>query len=100
MTRPGDSRAAPPKDAPSMFERARIACERAAFEEALTWFQRASAAGHTRSFYWMAKLYWRGQGVRPNLRMAELLLQQGAAQKDPACCRAVRLLGWQRRRRR
>jgi len=68
-------------------------------QEALTWFQRASTHGHARSLYWMAKLYWRGQGVQPNQRMAELLLQQASAGKDPGARRVVRFLGWSRRKR-
>jgi hypothetical protein len=88
------------KDPRAMFDLGQIACGQGLYEEALTWFQRASAAGHARSFYCMAKLYWRGQGVRPNVRMAELLLQQGSAAKDPAARRVLRFLSWQRRKRR
>jgi TPR repeat protein len=84
----------------AQFDQGRIACAEGRFEQALVNFQRASAAGHARSFYWMAKLYWRGQGVRQNVRMAELVLQQGAAQNDPAARRALRLLAWWRRKRR
>jgi TPR repeat protein len=87
-------------DARAMFSRGQMACSEGRYEEALTCFQRASEAGHARALYWMAKLYWRGQGIRKNLRMAEVLLQQGAARSDPAARRALRLLSWQRRKRR
>jgi TPR repeat protein len=92
-------KAAAQKEPRAMFSLGQIACREGVIDEALVWLQRASTAGHARSFYLLAKLYWRGHGVRQNVRMAELLLQQGAAQKDPACRRAVRLLGWQRRKR-
>jgi TPR repeat protein len=70
------------------------------FEEAMTCFQRASDQGHGRSSYWMARLYWRGQGVRRNIRMAEILLQQATAKKDPLAGRVLRFLAWSRRKRR
>jgi TPR repeat protein len=88
------------KDARAMFSLGQLACVQGRPDEALPWFQRASSEGHARSFYCMARLYWRGQGVRPNLRMAELLLQQAAARKDPAAQRVLRLLAWWRRKRR
>src|SRR5688572_19411538 len=78
------------KDPRAMFELGQIARAQGLHEEALTWFQRASTAGHARSLCWMAKLYWRGQGVRQNPRMAELLLQQASAQKDRLAGRVLR----------
>jgi len=88
------------KEPRAMFSLGQIACTEGLYEEALTWFQRASKEGHARSLYWMAKLYWRGQGVGRNQRMAELLLQQASAAKDPEARRVLRFLSWQRRKRR
>jgi TPR repeat protein len=88
------------KDPLAMFSMGQIACAQGLYEEALVWFQRASKAGHAHSLYLMAKLYWRGHGVRPNVRMAELLLQQASAAKDPEARRVLRFLSWQRRKRR
>jgi TPR repeat protein len=68
--------------------------------KAIALFQRASAAGHTRSLCWMARLYSRGEGLQQSCRMAELLLQQAAAQNDPAARRLLRYMAWKRRKRR
>jgi TPR repeat protein len=67
---------------------------------ALTLFQKASAQGHVPSLCWMARLYARGHGVAQNCRMAELLLQQAAAQNDRAARRLLRYMGWKRLKRR
>jgi TPR repeat protein len=68
--------------------------------KAIHLFQRASAAGHVRSLRWMARLYARGEGVQQSCRMAELLLQQAAAQNDPAARRLLRYMSWKRIKRR
>jgi TPR repeat protein len=67
--------------------------------KAVLLFQRAAAAGHPRSLCWMARLYARGAGVQQSCRMAELLLQQAAAQRDPAARRLLRYMTWKRLKR-
>jgi TPR repeat protein len=68
--------------------------------KAIALFQRASSQGHSRSLCWMARLYARGAGVQQSCRMAELLLQQAAAQHDPGARRLLRLMNWKRLKRR
>jgi TPR repeat protein len=68
--------------------------------KAITLFQRAAAEGHARSFCWMARLYARGEGVQQSCRMAELLLQQAAAQNDLAARRLLRYMKWRKVKRR
>jgi TPR repeat protein len=86
--------------AENIYKQARAALAAGEATKALTLFHRASAAGHTRSLCWMARLYSRGEGVQQSCRMAELLLQQAAARKDPAARRLLRYMGWKRLKRR
>jgi TPR repeat protein len=83
-----------------LYQHAREALAAGEPSRALALFQRASAAGHPRSLCWMARLYAHGTGVQQNCRMAELLLQQAAAQNDPAARRLLRYMSWKRTRRR
>jgi TPR repeat protein len=68
--------------------------------KAIVLFQRASARGHPESLRWMARLYARGEGVQQSCRMAELLLQQAAAQHDRVARRLLRYMSWKRLKRR
>lgn len=87
------------KEPRAMFSLGQIAYEEGNFEEAREWFQSAKEKGHARSTYWIAKLYWRGQGVPQDRRTAEVLIQEAAGQKDPEARRVLRFLSWARRRR-
>jgi TPR repeat protein len=60
----------------------------------MTWFERASGQGHARSLYWIAKLYWRGDGVDRDRPKAMTLLQQAAARRDPEARRFLRYASW------
>ena len=93
-------KAARHRDARAMFSLGQLAYSEGAPQEAITWFQRASEEGHGRSLYWMGKLYWRGEGVNRNCRMAEILLQRAAAQKNREAMRLLRFMSWKRRKRR
>lgn len=84
----------------ALYKQAREALAAGDPSKALTLFQRASTAGHAHSLCWMARLYARGAGVQQSCRMAELLLQQAAAQNDPGARRLLRYMGWKRRLRR
>jgi len=80
----------------NLYAQAREALAAGDAARAVALFQRASAAGHPRSLCWMARLYARGAGVQQSCRMAELLLQQAAAQQDPAARRLLRYMNWKR----
>ena len=86
------------KEPRAMFSLGQIAYDEREFEEALGWFRSAKELGHARSTYWIAKLYWRGQGVPEDRRAAEALIQEAAGQKDPEARRVLRFLSWSRRR--
>jgi TPR repeat protein len=79
-----------------LYAQAREALAAGDAASAVSLFQRASTAGHIRSLCWMARLYARGTGVQQSCRMAELLLQQAAAQHDPAARRLLRYMNWKR----
>ena len=83
-------RSARQREPRAMFSLGQIAYAGGRPEVAMTWFQRAAGDGHARSFYWMAKLYWRGDGVDPDRRKAEALIQQAAARREPEARRFLR----------
>jgi|tagenome__1003787_1003787.scaffolds.fasta_scaffold20050061_2 TPR repeat protein len=76
----------------AMFSLGSISCEEGKYEEAMQWFESAVKEGHTRSIYWIAKLYWRGLGVGRDRRHAEVLLEQAAARRVPEARRVLRFL--------
>jgi len=88
------------KEPRAMFSLGRIAYDDRSFEEALEWFQAAKDHGHVRSTYWLAKLYWRGLGIRQDRRVAEGLIQDAAKRQDPEARRALRFLSRSCRRNR
>jgi TPR repeat protein len=87
------------KEPRAMFTLGQIAYGERNFEEALEWFRSAKEQGHARSTYWIAKLYWRGQGVPEDRRTAEVLIQEAAGKRDPEARRVLKFLSWSRRRR-
>lgn len=48
------------------------------YAEAKRWFTRARGAGHKRSLYWLAKLYWKGRGVDQDRGQARSLIELAA----------------------
>lgn len=76
----------------AMFSLGQIAYDEGAFEVAYRWFELARKHGHTRSLYWLGKLYWRGQGVPANRAVALTLMQQAAHRNDPEAKRLMRFL--------
>jgi hypothetical protein len=82
--RHGDSRA--------MFSLGQIFYDRRDFFVAFDWFQRASTGGHARSLYWQGKLYWRGDGVEQDRKMATKLFNEAASKKVVEAQRTLRFL--------
>jgi TPR repeat protein len=78
----------------AMFSLGQIADAAGNPESAMTWFERAAEHDHARSLYWMAKLYWRGDGVERNQPRAMTLLQQAAGRRDPEARRFLRYKSW------
>lgn len=76
----------------AMFSLGQIACDERDFPDALTWFTRASEAGHVRSLYWIGKLYWRGQGVEQDKKEAMRYFHRAASSKVREAQRVLRLL--------
>jgi hypothetical protein len=74
----------------AMFSLGRMAYAAGSFVAALAWFERASEHDHVRSRYWMAKLYWRGDGVERDRPKAMTLFQQASARRDPEARRFLR----------
>ncbi len=76
----------------AMFSLGQIAYDEKDFSEALTWFTRASDAGHARSLYWLGKLYWRGHGVEQNKKQAMKYFHHAANNKVAEAQRVLRFL--------
>ena len=81
-------------DPRAMFSLGYIAYVSRDFTEALKWFTRADEKRHDRSKYWIAKMYWRGQGVDQDRRRAKLLFSQAASKKVNEAQRTVRFLSF------
>lgn len=79
----------------AMFSLGQVACIESDFSAALTWFTRASEAGHNRSLYWIGRLYWRGHGVPQDKKQAMRYFHQAASRKVQEAQRALRFLGRQ-----
>lgn len=80
----------------AMFSLGQIAYDEKDFSDALTWFTRASDAGHARSFYWMGKLYWRGDGVEKDRRRAMGCFHRAATNKVKEAQRLLRFFATRR----
>lgn len=78
----------------AMFSLGRMAYAAGNCASAMTWFERASEHDHVRSRYWMAKLYWRGDGVERDRPKAMALFQQAAARRDQEARRFIRYNSW------
>jgi TPR repeat protein len=76
----------------AMFSLGQIAYEAKDYLDALTWFTRASDAGHFRSLYWLGKLHWRGQGVDQNRKQAMRYFHSAASHKVAEAQRVLRFL--------
>ena len=76
----------------AMFSLGQIAYGDGDFSDALTWFTRASEAGHVRSFYWLGKLHWRGHGVEQDRKQAMRCFHHAASSKVAEAQRALRFL--------
>ena len=79
-------------DARAMFSLGAIAYARRDFGEAAVWLARAVEQRHSRSLFWLGKLYWHGRGVPQDRRRAAGLFDQAAQAKVPEARRAVRWL--------
>jgi TPR repeat protein len=77
-----------------MFSLGQMAFEKKDYAEALAWLKRASEHGHTRSIYWIGKLYWRGNGVPKDRKVAMRYFSQAAEKKEFEAQRAIRFLGY------
>jgi len=79
----------------AMFSLGQIAYDEKMFEAARQWFELAQKHGHTRSLYWLGKLYWRGQDVTRDHIKAMKLFEQAARAN---VYEAVRLMRFMNRR--
>lgn len=66
------------------------------YGEAAKWFLRAVEAGHGRSHYWLAKLFWKGRGVASDRRRARSLIEKAASANVEEARRALRFLSRRR----
>jgi uncharacterized protein len=76
----------------AMFSLGQISYDERDFSEGLTWFTRASDAGHGRSLYWLGKLYWRGHGVEQDKKQAMRYFHRAASSKVAEAQRVLRFL--------
>lgn len=79
-------------DPRAMFSLGEIACDEKSFETARQWFELAHKHGHTRSLYWLGKLYWRGQGVTRDRVKAMKLFEQAARANNYEAMRLMRFI--------
>jgi TPR repeat protein len=76
----------------AMFSLGQMACDERDFSDALVWFNRAVEAGHSRSLYFIGKLYWRGHGVDQDKKEAMRYFHRAASGKVKAAQRVLRFL--------
>jgi TPR repeat protein len=62
------------------------------YSEALLWLNRAANRGHARSKYYLGKLYWRGNGVKLDLKAARRFFSEAAANNVKEAQRVERFL--------
>lgn len=75
-----------------MFSLGQMAYDERDYVDAEVWFRRASDKGHTRSLFWLGKLFWRGDGVSEDRKQAMALFQKAAANKVAEARRVLRFL--------
>ncbi len=76
----------------AMFSLGRIFYIKKDYVESLLWFNRAVAADHSRSIYWVGKHYWYGQSVPTDRKEAMRLFHLAASQKVIAARRVLKFL--------
>jgi tetratricopeptide (TPR) repeat protein len=81
-------------DPKAMFSLGQIAYLRGEFAEALTCFERAAGKGHQRSNFWIGKMYWRGNGVAKNQKVAKNYFARAASGKVQEAKRTLRYLAF------
>jgi TPR repeat protein len=79
-------------DPRAMFSLGQIAYLERDFTESLTWFRRATQAGHVRSFYWIGKHYWYGHGISKNKKEAMRFFHLAADKKVVEARRVLKFL--------
>ena len=68
------------------------------FRESVYWLTKAAEQGHFRSKYFLGKLYWRGNGVEPDRKVARRLFADAASMNVSEAKRVERFLAYLGRR--
>jgi TPR repeat protein len=76
----------------AFFSFGQIALERRDYAESIVWLNRAAEKNHARSKYYLGKLYWRGNGIEQDRRLARRLFAEAAASNIVAAQRTERFL--------